>query len=213
MSVMLYFLALLDEPLVLALDVSLSLSPQAARPNAPTTATKAMDIDLDLFPIMVLSSCWCCEDSAPRESAPTKLIEVDRADQHGADGDLLPERLDPRDHEPVLQDRRDEDAEDRPDHPADTAEQAGAADDHRSDGVQVVGVVTADGGRAEARQRQVAGQARQGSGQPVHLDQGPRARDARAPRGLLVRADGVRVAAEPRESEDHAAHHRHGHRD
>ena len=32
-----------------------------------------------------------------------QLVEVHGADQHRADGDLLPERLDANDHEPVLE--------------------------------------------------------------------------------------------------------------
>ncbi len=83
-------------------------------------------------------------------ASAAKLVEVDGADQHRADGDLLPERLDADDHEAVLQHRRDEHAEDGPEDRADAAEQARAADDDGGDRVQVVGVVAADRGGREA---------------------------------------------------------------
>src|ERR1700755_979254 len=40
------------------------------------------------------------------------LVDVDRGDEDGADHDLLPERLDADDHEPVLQRGRDENPDD-----------------------------------------------------------------------------------------------------
>ena len=41
-----------------------------------------------------------------------QLVEVHGADQHGADGNLLPERLNAHDHEAVLQHGRDEHSKD-----------------------------------------------------------------------------------------------------
>src|SRR5687768_13218803 len=95
--------------------------------------------------------------SAP-VTGPAKLVEVDRDDEDRAHRDLLPERLDADDDEAVLQDGRDEDADDRPDDRADAAEQARATDDDRGDRVEVVRRMAADRGRAEARQGHEAGQ-------------------------------------------------------
>src|SRR5918998_33657 len=127
-----------------------------------------------------------------------ELVEVHGRDQHGSDGDLLPEGLDADDDEAVAEHGRDEDADDGAEDRPDTAEQAGAADHDRRDGVEVVGRVAADGGGAEARQTQEACQAGQRAAEAVDLDQVAVDVDARAPHGLLVGADRVRVAAEAR---------------
>src|SRR5581483_1143612 len=54
------------------------------------------------------------------------LVDVDGGDEHRPDHDLLPERLDADDHEPVLQDGRDEQADDAAEDGPVPAEQAGA---------------------------------------------------------------------------------------
>ena len=60
---------------------------------------------------------------ARRRGAAT-LVDVDGGDEHGADGDLLPERLHADDDEAVLQHGRDEQADDRAEDRADAAEEA-----------------------------------------------------------------------------------------
>src|SRR4051812_7441512 len=107
---------------------------------------------------------WGCLCSTLMLRPASQLVEVDGADQHGANGDLLPERLHAGDHEPVLENGGDEHAEHGPEHGADAAEQARASDDHRGDGLKVVRVVTADRGRAEARQVHEARQTRERPG-------------------------------------------------
>src|SRR3954471_1663522 len=121
-----------------------------------------------------------CDPSSPVLGAASKLVEIDGADEHGAHGNLLPERLHADDHEAVLQDRGDEDAEDRAEHRSDAAEQARAADHDGGDRLQVVGVVAADGRRREARDRQEAGEAGQRAGERVDLDEVAVDRDAGA---------------------------------
>src|SRR3954454_4448482 len=138
-----------------------------------------------------------------------QLVEVDGGDEHRADGDVLPERIDPYDHEAVLQDGGDEDAEDRAEHRSDPAEQARPADDDGGDGLQVVGVVAADGRRREAGQRQEASQAGERAGERVDLDEVAVDGDAGAARRLLVGADRVRVAPEAGGGEDDAEDDRH----
>src|SRR3954452_12926030 len=145
--------------------------------------------------------------------AAAKLVEVDGADQHRPDGDLLPERLDADDDEPVLQHGRDEDAEDGPEHGPDAAEQARPADDDRRDRVEVVGVVAAERRRREARERHEPGQARQRARQRVDLHEVTVDADAGAPRRLLVGADRVRVAPEARPGQQDAEDERDGERD
>ena len=62
----------------------------------------------------------------------------------------------------------------------DAAEQAGAADDHARDGVEVVRGVPGDGGGAEVGERHEAGQPGEQSGQHVDQDQVPGDADAGA---------------------------------
>src|SRR5689334_8614912 len=58
------------------------------------------------------------------------LVDVDGGDEHRAHHDLLPERLDADDHEPVLQRGRDEHPDDAAEDGPVAAEQAMDVDDH-----------------------------------------------------------------------------------
>src|SRR5919197_6427213 len=82
--------------------------------------------------------------SLPR--TPPELVDVDGDDQHGADRHLLPERLDPEDHEAVVQHGRDQHADDRAEHGPHAAEQARPAQPDRGDRLEVVGRVAAHRG-------------------------------------------------------------------
>src|SRR6266511_4469942 len=96
------------------------------------------------------SSCWVRAGSAVALRPAAQLVEIDGADQDGADGNLLPEGLNADDHEAVLQHCGDEHSEDGSEDGADAPEQARAADHDGRDRLQVVGVVPADGGGREA---------------------------------------------------------------
>ena len=61
------------------------------------------------------------------------LVDQHGDDDHGADGDVLPERLDVDEHQPIVDHGDDEGAGDRTPDGAGAAEQAGTADDDRSD--------------------------------------------------------------------------------
>src|SRR5919107_427102 len=121
----------------------LSPPPHAATANAASASTAAAsrrsrvrrDVDMCVPP--PVDAMYLALVLRP----PAQLIEVDRADENGADGDLLPERLDADDHEAVGQHGGDEHPEHGPEDGADPAEQAGAPDHHGGDRVEVVGVV------------------------------------------------------------------------
>src|SRR5271156_3604106 len=63
---------------------------------------------------------------APSQKPPLCLVDQHGNDDHRAHRDELPERLDVDEHQPVLDDRDDEGAGDRPRDIAGAAEQAGA---------------------------------------------------------------------------------------
>ena len=134
---------------------------------------------------------------------PTDLVDVHRGDQHGADGDLLPERLDADDDEAVLQDGRDEEADHGAEDRADATEQRGAADHDRRDDVQVGLRLARDRRGAELRQRQHTGETGEQPRQRVDLDQVRVDADADPTGRLLVGADGVGVATEAGEVQQH----------
>ena len=135
-----------------------------------------------------------------------QLVDVDGDDQDRADGDLLPERLDADDDEAVLQHGRDEQPDDGAEDRSDAAEQRRAADDDGGDDVEVGLRLTGDRRGAELGERQDPGHAGEQPGDRVDLDQVPVDLEADAARRLLVRADRVRVTAEPRAVQDHGAH-------
>src|SRR5690348_8679240 len=125
------------------------------------------------------------------------LVDVDGGDEDGADHDLLPERLDADDHEPVLQRGRDEHADDAAEDGPVAAEQAGAADDHAGDDAQVGGGLPADRGRLEERQVEPAAEAGQQAGQGVDHDQVAADLQAGPPARLGVGAERVGMQPEP----------------
>ena len=97
--------------------------------------------------------------AAAQGSGAPLLVDVDGGNEDGADHDLLPERLDADDHEPVLQRGRDEHPDDAAEDGPVAAEQAGAADDDAGDYGQVGGGLPADRGRLEERQVEPAAEA------------------------------------------------------
>src|SRR5689334_14384822 len=131
------------------------------------------------------------------------LVDVDGGDEHRAHHDLLPERLDADDHEPVLQRGRDEHPDDAAEDGPVAAEQAGAADDHAGDHAQVGRGLPADRGRLEERQVEPAGEAGQQAGQGVDHDQVTGDVDAGPPARLGVRADRVGMQPEPGPVQQH----------
>src|SRR5512132_4256030 len=77
-----------------------------------------------------------CSRTAHGRGAPG-LVDVDGGDEHRADRDALPERLDADDDESGLQHGRDEQADDGAEDRAEAAENRCAADDNRGDDVEV----------------------------------------------------------------------------
>src|ERR1700733_5411922 len=99
----------------------------------------------------------------------------------------------------------DDPAEDRAQHLAAPAEQAGAADDRGGDGVQdVVAARDAGGDRAEVGGVDDAHDARRQPAQREREDPDPAQVDAGSPGRLGVAADGVDVPAEPGAAEQEA---------
>src|SRR6266571_9519149 len=125
------------------------------------------------------------------------LVDIDGGDEDDADHDLLPERLDADDHEPVLQRGRDEHPDDAAEDGPVAAEQAGAADDHAGDHAEVGRGLPADRGRLEERQVEPAGEAGQQAGQGVDHDQVAADLNAGTPARLGIRAERVGVQPEP----------------
>src|SRR5882757_11240363 len=77
-----------------------------------------------------------CPRTAHGRGAPG-LVDVDGGDEHRADRDALPERLDADDDEPGLQHGRDEQADDGAEDRPVAAEDGRATDHHRGDDVEV----------------------------------------------------------------------------
>src|SRR5690242_15100471 len=115
-----------DDPPLLAEPDDLSSPPQAATSTAaPASAATRARFTTDPP-----------QGSRALAGAALELIDVHGRDEDESDRDLLPERLDVRDDEPVLQHGRDEHADDRADDAADTAEEARPAQDHPGDHLQ-----------------------------------------------------------------------------
>src|SRR5690606_39692156 len=124
------------------------------------------------------------------------LVEVDGADEEGADDDLLPVRLDAEDDEAVAQRGGDEEADDGAEHRADPAEEARATDDDAGDDVEVGEAVPGDRRRPEEGEVEDAGQPGEEAGEGVDLDELAVDVDAVPAAGLRVRADRRGVEAE-----------------
>src|SRR6266704_1587923 len=135
------------------------------------------------------------------------LVDVDGGDEDDADHDLLPERLDADDHEPVLQRGRDEHPDDAAEDGPVAAEQAGAADDHPGDHAQVGRGRPADRGRLEERQVEPSAEAGQQPGQGVDHDQVAADLQPGPPPRLGVRAERVGVQPEPGPVQQHDPEH------
>ena len=145
--------------------------------------------------------------------AGADLVEVDGGAEHEAGQDVLPVLVDADDDQPGREQFRDEDANERAEHRAAPAEQAGAADHDSGDDHQVVQRVTGDRGGVEVGEVQDPGQAGEQPAQPVHLDQVPVHVDAGPERRLGVGSDRVGVPAEPGEGQDQAEQQRREERD
>src|SRR5690242_3982628 len=125
------FLAL-DVPPLLAEPDDLSSPPQAATDTA-ATASAATRARFTTDPP---------QGSRTLAGAALELIDIHGRDEDEPDRDLLPERLDVGDDEPVLQHGRDEHPDDRADDAADTTEEAGPAEHDAGDDLERVRRVT-----------------------------------------------------------------------
>src|SRR3954467_2830425 len=190
-----------DPALALVVVVGLELE-QAARARATTATPVPVRRSVLLF--MSVPSLVRSEDGEDRVAVlgPSQgggapgLVDVDGRHEHDADGDALPERLDADDDEAGLQDRGDEQAHDRAEDRALTAEDGRAPDDHGGDDIEVRQRLTGDRGGAELGQRQDGAQARHQSREAVDQDEMPVDLDADPAGGELVGADSVGVPAE-----------------
>src|SRR4051812_21097798 len=101
-------------------------------------AAIAAHLRLDMLPPSLVCAFPLVLRAPP---TPPELVEVDRDDDGRPYEHLLPERVDPVDHEAVLQDCRNECADNGAEDRADAAEEARSPDHDGGDGVQIVSVV------------------------------------------------------------------------
>src|SRR5579863_5265399 len=143
---------------------------------------------------------------APSDVTALGLVDEHGDDDHHSDRDELPERLDVDEHQPILDDGDDEGAGDRAPDRAGAAEQAGAADDDRSDRVeqQRLARLRRAGGKAPSVHR--TGEAAHDGGEHVDLDRQPLDVDAGAARRHLARPHRIHVLAEAGLREDVVKH-------
>ena len=129
-----------------------------------------------------------------RDSWSTATAEdhEDAGDQH------LVDRRHAHQREPVAEHADDQRADQRAEHDAAPAEQAGAAEHDRGDGIEVLGLPGVRVADAGARHRQQRRDAVEHAGQHVDAEQHAFGRDAGQPRRLGVVADRVDVPARRR---------------
>src|SRR5687767_2910023 len=121
-------------------EVSSSPSPQAAATREPTS-NKVSRISLGFITISFRPRPLC-----PLPCPTPPLIDVHGRDEHCSHRDLLPERTYSQDDEPVSQDGRNEHPYDRAEYRAGSSEQAGTADDHCRNRLEIVGRMPLDRG-------------------------------------------------------------------
>src|ERR1035437_3384836 len=123
--------------------------------------------------------------SAPLPPATAQLVRIHGQHENGAHGHGSPEGLVAEDREAAEEDHRDADAYRGARYAGDSAHEAGAADDHGRDRLQVVVRVARDGRRSEYGQAHERGETGQGTAHRVDLDQMPVDVDA-GPAGCLL---------------------------
>ena len=126
---------------------------------------------------------------------PGELVQGDRQDHQDAGGDVLVEVVDPGLGQAVAQHADDQRADQGAQHAAAAAEQAGPADDHRGDRLQVRVLVGVRVGIGDAAQRGPGGERGDETGEDVDAHQHPAALDAGQPRRFRAAAHGVHVPA------------------
>ena len=137
---------------------------------------------------------------------PDPLVQRDGGDHEDPQREWLVEPVDVREREALGERDDDQRAEQRADHVAAAAEQAGAADHHGRDALQVRvdGVVRARGARVADRHPR--SDADDQSGEHVDPEQDPIRADPGQPRRLDVVADRVHVATPLRPAKDVVDH-------
>src|SRR5271170_1305283 len=203
---------------------SSSISPLSSW-KTPETAFIRVDLPAPLSPARATTSPGCTSSETPASActppkclvalrtvrmgarslnlAPSQKLALRLVDQHGNDDhrahrDELPERLDIDEHQTILDDRDDEGAGDRPRDIARTAEQAGAADHNRGDGVEQQGLARLRRAGGEATGVERARDARHDRGEEIDLHRQRADVDAGATRRRLARAHRVSVLPELR---------------
>src|SRR3954452_24079607 len=136
-----------------------------------------------------------------------EAVERDRADDHQALDDELPDVRDAEQHEAVGQHGDDQRADQRAPDRADAADEAGAAQDHGRDGVELVGLADLEAvGGEQARRDHHPAQAGEEARGAVDEEQDRPDLDAGEPRRRRVAAHGVDAHAQHRAVQDEPRH-------